>query len=122
MWYSDGAPLIYRFDNGMAIKIRLLNISLVNSFANFWIDRYDFQYPISVDLDKGVWTEDKKLAENWDFNSIVSSCTNGKNIGWITKKSEDFLSFSQKLKNFFRNLLFNISITFYFFDDCKDED
>ena len=116
------APLIYRFDNGMAIKIRLLNISLVNSFANFWIDRYDFHYPISVDFDeKGVWTEDEKLAENW-YCVNTSKFLNSISFSWITKKSEDFLSFSQKLKKFFRNLLFNISITFYFFDDCKDKD
>ena len=115
-------PFLYRFDNGMAIKIRLLNLSIINNICNLvFVNSYKISKPVlkkreldlpfnpgkKVPIQSYTEKADKELSENF-FDEDDD-----------TKKAGDT---SKKIQKFFMNWLFNISITLYFFDNCKYSD
>ncbi len=112
------SPFIYKFDNDMAIKISLLNISLINNFANLCVSQYNIA-TIHLDKKTNHNAEDQpkcliKVIPGSDCDKWLKS----NNLCLKSSiNAKEYKSFSSRLKKFFMNWLLNISITFYFFDN-----
>lgn len=112
------SPFIYKFDNDMAIKISLFNISLINNFANLWVSKYKI-----TTIQLHHTTTNNTESELRRFVPVIPDSYYDK---WLKNNNlrlkgsvhtKEYNSFSSRLKKFFMNWLLNISITFYFFDN-----